>query len=51
MKNEVYLGEHEIKVNGINLSSEFYFYQLKADDPSTGSGQRVIQTKKRIYLK
>jgi hypothetical protein len=33
------------------LASGIYFYQLKAGDSSTGSGQSFIQTKKMLYLK
>jgi hypothetical protein len=33
------------------LPSGVYFYQLKAGDPSTGSGQSFIQTKKMLLLK
>ena len=49
-------GTYEIEFNshsgdGRNLSSGVYFYQLKAVDPSTGSGQGFIQTKKMILLR
>jgi hypothetical protein len=33
------------------LASGIYFYQLKAGDPSTSSGQGFVETKKTIYLK
>ncbi len=48
-------GRYEVEFNTAssikNLASGIYFYQLKAGDPSTGSGQSFIQTKKMIYLK
>src|SRR5574338_726094 len=33
------------------LSSGVYFYRLQAGDPSTGSGQSFVQTRKMIFLK
>jgi hypothetical protein len=49
-------GEYEVTFNSHsgevrNLTSGIYFYQLKAGDPSTGSGKSFIQTKKMIILK
>ncbi len=44
-------GRYEIEFNAANLPSGVYFYQLKAGDPSTGSGQSFISTKKMILLK
>ena len=38
------LGSHQ-------LASQIYFYQLRAGDPSAGSGQVYVQTKKMILLK
>ena len=34
-----------------NLPSGIYFYQLKAVDPESSSGQVLIQTKKMVLLK
>jgi hypothetical protein len=34
-----------------SLPSGVYFYQLKAVDPSTGSGQGFLETKKMILIK
>ncbi len=34
-------GEYEVEFNGVNLPSGIYFYQLKAGEPSTGSGQAL----------
>lgn len=36
---------------GLELSSGIYFYQLRAGDPSSGSGQSFVETKKMILLK
>ena len=44
-------GEYEVRFDGIGLSSGIYFYQLKAVNLSTGSGQSFIQTKKMILIK
>jgi len=44
-------GIYEIIWNAANLPSGVYFYQLKAVDPSTGSGQGFIETKKMLLLK
>ena len=37
--------------NAYGLPSGVYFYQLKAGDPSTSSGQAMIQTKKMVIIK
>jgi photosystem II stability/assembly factor-like uncharacterized protein len=52
-------GRYEVEFNAANLPSRqgsaltsgVYFYQLKAGDPSTGSGQAFIQTRKMILIK
>ena len=44
-------GKYEIEFNANKLSSGVYYYQLKAGDPSSGSGQSFIQTRKMILLK
>ena len=49
-------GEYEVEFSAIggdvwNLPSGVYFYRLQAGDPSTGSGQVFIQTKKMLLLK
>jgi hypothetical protein len=52
---ELQAGEYEVEFNPTsdirNLASGIYFYQLKAVDPSTGSGQVFVSTKKMILLK
>jgi hypothetical protein len=35
----------------LSLSSEVYYYTLSAGDPSTGSGQGFVETRKMILLK
>jgi len=44
-------GSYEIEFNASSLSSGIYFYKLQAGDPSTGSGQSFVETKKMIILK
>jgi hypothetical protein len=44
-------GSYEVTFDGKNLSSGVYFYRLQAGDPSTGSGQRFVQTKKLSLLR
>jgi hypothetical protein len=44
-------GTYELTWNAVNLPSGVYFFQLRAVDPSTGSGQVFVQTKKMILLK
>ena len=44
-------GTYEIIWNAESLPSGVYFYQLRAVDPSTGSGQVFVETKNMILLK
>lgn len=44
-------GTYELTWNAANLPSGIYFYRLQAGDPSTGSGQVFVQTRKMILLK
>jgi hypothetical protein len=48
-------GTYEVEFNlsagRQGTASGIYFYQLKAGDPSTGSGQGYVETKKMILLK
>jgi hypothetical protein len=49
-------GKYEVEFNshsgeGRNLTSGVYFYQLKAVDPESRSGQAYIETKKMILIK
>ena len=43
-------GNYSMQFNGSNLASGIYFYRMEAD-PSTGSGQGFMQTKKLVLLK
>jgi hypothetical protein len=44
-------GKYQVEFDASSLPSGVYFYQLKAVDPSTGSGQVYVSTKKMILLK
>ena len=44
-------GSYEVEFNASHLSSGIYFYQLKAVDPETSSGQGFVETKKLILMK
>ncbi len=43
--------EFQSAVGSLQLASGIYYYQLRAVDPSTGSGQIFVETKKMILLK
>jgi len=51
VNKEVKAGNYEHEFNASDLASGVYFYQLRAGDPSTSSGQVFVQTKKMILLK
>ena len=44
-------GTYELLWNATNLPTGVYIYRIKARDPSTGSGQVFIHTKKMLLLK
>lgn len=44
-------GNYEIAWYPVNLPSGIYFYQMKAFDPSTNSGQVYVNTKKMLIIK
>ncbi|MBK9098310.1 MAG: T9SS type A sorting domain-containing protein [bacterium] len=44
-------GRCEVEFNAASLPSGVYFYQLRAVDPSTGSGQAYVNTKNMLLLK
>ena len=44
-------GSYKVKFNAAQLASGVYIYSLRAVNPSTGSGQVFVQTKKMILLK
>ena len=51
VNEEKSVGTYEITWYAEQLPSGIYFYQLKAGDPSTSSGQGFVETKKMILLK
>jgi hypothetical protein len=44
-------GQHTVKFDGSSLSSGIYFYQLRVNNTSTGSGQAFVETKKMVLTK
>ena len=44
-------GIYVVEFNGTELASGIYFYRLQAGDPSTGSGQGFVETKKMVLMK
>ena len=44
-------GNYEVEFNASSLVSGIYFYQLKAVDPESSSGQSFVDTRKMILLK
>ena len=44
-------GTYEVEFRGTALPSGIYFYQLRAVDPSTGSRQGFVETKKMVLMK
>jgi len=44
-------GNYNIQFDGSDLSSGVYLYVMRAEDPSSGSGQGFIDTKKLILIK
>jgi hypothetical protein len=44
-------GSYDVLFDASRFASGVYFYQLRAGDPSTSSGQSFVETKKMIFLK
>jgi len=44
-------GNYEVVFGGDGLTSGVYFYQLRAGNPLTGSGQGFMETKKMVLLR
>jgi DNA-binding beta-propeller fold protein YncE len=51
VNEEKLIGNYEVEFNATNLPSGIYFYHLRAGDPSTGSGQSFVETKKMVLMK
>jgi len=43
--------EFQLAVGSRQLASGIYFYKLQAGDPSAGSGQGFVETKKMMLMK
>jgi len=46
-----FAGTYEVEFNASTLPSGVYFYQLRIGNPSAGSGQSFVETKKMILMK
>ncbi|MCZ6776773.1 MAG: T9SS type A sorting domain-containing protein, partial [Ignavibacteria bacterium] len=44
-------GYYSVLFDATGLASGVYVYRFEAEDPSAGSGQRFIETKKLLFLK
>ncbi len=44
-------GNYEVSFDGTELSSGIYYYQIRTNDPSTGSGQSFVETRKMVLIK
>lgn len=51
VNEELVPGSYETTFDGAGLSSGVYFYRINVSDPSTGSGQGFVQTKKLLLQK
>jgi hypothetical protein len=51
VNEEKQTGTYELTWYAGNLPSGVYFYQLRAVDPSTSSGQSFVETKKMVLMK
>jgi hypothetical protein len=52
LENEIKeAGTYELVYDGTCLTQGDYFYRLQAGDPTTGSGQVFVETKKMLLLK
>jgi hypothetical protein len=45
------IGNYEVSFNASRFASGVYIYSLRAVNPSKGSGQVFVQTKKMILMK
>ena len=44
-------GNYEVEFDASSLPSGVYFYRLRAGDPSSGTGQSFVETKKMVLMK
>jgi hypothetical protein len=51
VNEEKHRGTYNISFTGSNLSSGVYFYQIRAIDSATDSGESFVQTKKMMFVK
>jgi len=51
VNEEKAVGSYEVEFDASNLPSGIYFYRIQAGDPSKGSGQGFIETRKMVLLK
>jgi hypothetical protein len=51
VNEEKLVGTYEVTVNAESLPSGVYFYQMRAVDSESSSGQGFVETKKMILLK
>ncbi|HCY76711.1 MAG TPA: hypothetical protein DHV28_12395 [Ignavibacteriales bacterium] len=51
VNNQQPAGKYSVEFNASNLPSGVYLYRLEAGDPSTGSGQGFVQTRKMTLIK
>jgi hypothetical protein len=51
INEEKLAGTYEVEFDGAGLPSGIYFYQLRASNPESSSGQGVVETKKMILIK
>jgi len=45
------VGNYSVNFDATGLSSGIYFYRLVVGNPSTGSGQGYVETKKMVFIK
>jgi hypothetical protein len=51
VSEELTAGSYKYEWDATELTSGIYFYRIQAGDPSTGSGQGFVETKKMILLR
>jgi hypothetical protein len=51
VNEEMKPGYYEYEFNVYGLASGVYIYRITAGDPSAGSGQSFVETKKMVFLR